>query len=112
MNSRVVDRKNFWRISDLSVTAETKFHLKSTNISNGLVPKILISKTFSFFIVLLLTKGTTYQGEMGCTLSTIVHDRVEFLLWFAVDNALCNFELLKDAPLDRQLSALLHHKSN
>jgi len=26
------------------------------------VPKILISKTFSFFIVLLLTKGTTYQG--------------------------------------------------
>jgi len=27
------------------------------------VPKILISKTFSFFIVLLLTKGTTYQGK-------------------------------------------------
>jgi len=27
------------------------------------VPKILISKTFSFFIVLLLTKGTTYQGD-------------------------------------------------
>ena len=25
------------------------------------MPKILISKTFSFFIVLLLTKGTTYQ---------------------------------------------------
>ena len=27
------------------------------------MPKILISKTFSFFIVLLLTKGTTYQGK-------------------------------------------------
>ena len=75
MNSRVVDRKNFWRIIDLSVIAETKFHLKSTNISNGLVPKILISKTFSFFIffiVLLLTKGTTYQGETSPTLLFII----------------------------------------
>ena len=72
MNSRVVDRKNFWRIIDLSVIAETKFHLKSTNISNGLVPKILISKTFSFFIVLLLTKGTTYQGEASPFLLFII----------------------------------------
>ena len=39
VNSRVIDRKNFW-------------------------PKILVSKTFSFFyiyFVLLLTNGTTYQ---------------------------------------------------
>ena len=37
------------------------------------MPKILISKTFSFFIffiVLLLTNGTTYQGLSGSLLHT------------------------------------------
>ena len=31
-NSRLIDRKNFWRIIDLSVMVETKFQPKSTNI--------------------------------------------------------------------------------
>ena len=31
-NSRLIDRKNFWRIIDLSVIVETKFQPKSTNI--------------------------------------------------------------------------------
>jgi len=63
VNSRVVDRKNFWRISDLSVTAETKFHLKSMNISNGLVPKILISKTFSFLSFCYWQKAQHIRGR-------------------------------------------------
>ena len=31
-NSSLIDRKNFWRIIDLSVMVETKFQPKSTNI--------------------------------------------------------------------------------
>ena len=64
MNSRVIDRKNFWRIIDLSVTVEMHFQLKSTNIASGLVPKILISKTFSFFIFCFaIDKWHNISGE-------------------------------------------------
>ena len=48
VNSRVIDRKNFWRIIDLSVTVETKFQLKSTNIRMVWCRKSWFLKPFLF----------------------------------------------------------------